>query len=62
MIDMQNYLSSSIADYCVTGEIDVRALRQFQSSHCPSSRPFKPVPEGFSPAHARNTLSKGKEQ
>lgn len=41
------------------GCVDVQALRQFQSSHRSPSGPFKPVPEGFTPAHARKTLPKG---
>ncbi|MDH4565324.1 reverse transcriptase [Pseudomonas sp. BN414] len=35
-------------DYCITGEIDVLALRQFQSSHRSPPKDFKPVPDGFS--------------
>ena len=34
-------------DYCITGEIDVLALRQFQSSHRSPASGFKPVPDGF---------------
>lgn len=34
-------------DYCITGEIDVLALRRFQSSHRSPARGFKPVPDGF---------------
>ncbi|MDH0734349.1 hypothetical protein [Achromobacter spanius] len=36
-----------VTDYCVIGEIDVQALRQFQSSHRLPSKPFKPVPDRF---------------
>ncbi|HHJ2087569.1 TPA: hypothetical protein ACQGXR_004726 [Pseudomonas aeruginosa] len=36
-----------VTDYCVIGEIDVQALRQFQSSHRSPSKPFKPVPDRF---------------
>ena len=48
-------------DYCITGEIDVQALRQFQSSHRSSARVFKPVPDGFNQnmAHQRKVLPKG---
>lgn len=48
-------------DYCVTGEIDITALRQFQSSHCSPRKPFKPVPDGFAQdmAHSRKELPKG---
>jgi hypothetical protein len=59
---MQNSLISSIADYCVTGEIDVQTLRQFQFSHRSPSGLFKPMPDGFAPAHARKTVPKGGEQ
>lgn len=34
-------------DYCITGEIDVLALRQFQSSYRSPNSEFKPVPDGF---------------
>ena len=34
-------------DYFVVGEIDIRALRQFQSNHRSPEGPFKPVPDGF---------------
>lgn len=34
-------------DYCITGEIDIQALRQFQSCHRSPSQGFKPVPDGF---------------
>lgn len=54
-------VKGGIHDYCVTGEIDIQALRQFQSSHRSPSGPFKPVPDGFAPAHARKTLPKGGE-
>lgn len=48
-------------DYCITGEIDVQALRQFQSSHRSSARVFKPVPDGFNQnmAYQRKVLPKG---
>jgi hypothetical protein len=31
----------------VIGEIDMQALRQFQSSHRSPTKPFNPVPDGF---------------
>lgn len=34
-------------DYCITGEIDVLALRQFQSHHRSPTSGYKPVPDGF---------------
>lgn len=40
-------VKGGITDYCVIGEIDVQALRQFQSSHRSPAKPFKPVPDGF---------------
>ena len=50
-------------DYCITGEIDVLALRQFQSSHRSPAKDFKPVPDGFNQdmAHARKALPKGEQ-
>ena len=41
------HISHRVTDYCVIGEIDVQALRQFQSSHRSPAKPFKPVPDGF---------------
>lgn len=48
-------------DYCITGEIDVLALRQFQSSHRSPAKDFKPVPDGFNRdmAQQRKVLPKG---
>jgi len=48
-------------DYCITGEIDVLALRQFQSSHRSPARGFKPVPDGFAEdmAFDRTALPRG---
>lgn len=48
-------------DYCVTGEIDITALRQFKSSHRSPGKPFKPVPDGFAQDmdHSRKELPKG---
>lgn len=40
-------VKGGITDYCVIGQIDVKELRQFQSSHSSSCKPFKPVPDGF---------------
>jgi len=40
-------VKGGIIDCCVIGEIDVQALRQFQSSYRSLAQPFKPVPEGF---------------
>lgn len=51
-------------DYCITGEIDVQALRQFQSSHRSPSKGFKPVPDGFQHdmADERKVLPKGETE
>lgn len=48
-------------DYCITGEIDITALRQFQSSYRSPSTGFKPVPDGFNVdmASDRKVLPKG---
>lgn len=54
-------VKGGIHDYCVTGEIDIQALREFQSSNRSPSKPFKPVPDGFNTdmAHDRKALPKG---
>ena len=49
-------LSHDITDYCMTGEIDVQVLRQFQSSHRSPAKPFKPVPDGFEIDFGREVL------
>lgn len=48
-------------DYCITGEIDVLALRQFQSSYRSPAKDFKPVPDGFNQdmASKRKIIPKG---
>lgn len=48
-------------DYCITGEIDVLALRQFQSCHRSPNEGFKPVPDGFAAdmSKDRKVLPKG---
>ena len=50
-------------DYCITGEIDILALRQFQSCHRSPSEGFKPVPDGFveDMSKDRKVLPKGGE-
>lgn len=50
-------------DYCITGEIDVLALHQFQSTHRSPATDFKPVPDGFNKdmAHGRKVLPRGKQ-
>ena len=52
-------VKGGIEDYFVTGEIDIQALRAFQSSHSSPDAPFKPVPDGFDIAHHRKTLPTG---
>lgn len=49
-------VKGGVDDYCVTGKIDVLALRSFQSSHRSPSQPFKPVPDGFEIAKERTVL------
>lgn len=45
-------------DYFVVGNIDVTALRKFQSSYRSAAGPFKPMPDGFNNnmAHERKML------
>lgn len=54
-------VKGGVTDYCVIGEIDVQALRQFQSSHRSPGKPFKPVPDGFNDAmdYQRKVLPTG---
>ncbi|MBA6113572.1 Reverse transcriptase [Pseudomonas asiatica] len=52
-------VKGGITDYCVIGEVDVLALRKFQSSYRSPSNPFKPVPDGFELAFERKVLPGG---
>jgi hypothetical protein len=52
-------VKGGVTDYCVIGEIDVQALRQFQSSYRSPTQPFKPVPDGFEIAFGRKLLPAG---
>lgn len=52
-------VKGGITDYCVIGEIDVQALRQFQSSYRSPAKPFKPVPDGFEMDFCRKVLPAG---
>ncbi|WP_193087926.1 RNA-directed DNA polymerase [Advenella sp. FME57] len=54
-------VKGGVTDYCVIGDIDVRALRQFQSSHRSPGKIFKPVPDGFNDVmdHQRKLLPTG---
>jgi len=56
-------LKGGVTDYCVIGEIDVQALRRFQSSYRSLGKPFKPVPDGFNDAmdHQRKILPAGSD-
>ncbi|WP_066261974.1 reverse transcriptase domain-containing protein, partial [Hydrogenophaga flava] len=49
-------VKGGITDYCVIGDVDVQALRQFQSSNRSPTRPFKPVPDGFEIDSGRRVL------
>ncbi|KJZ34499.1 RNA-directed DNA polymerase [Pseudomonas fluorescens] len=49
-------VKGGITDYCVIGEIDIQALRRFQSSHRSPAGPFKPVPDGFKITKDRRVL------
>lgn len=55
-------VKGGITDYCVIGEIDVQALRQFQSSHRSPAKPFKPVPDGFEIDFGRKVLPAGENK
>jgi len=52
-------VKGGITDYCVIGEIDVLALRQFRSCHRSPEYPFKPVPDGFEIEFSRKVLPAG---
>jgi len=54
-------VKGGVTDYCVIGEIDVLALRQFQSSFRSPAGPFKPVPDGFEIHFDRRVLPEGDE-
>ncbi|MBK6734350.1 MAG: Reverse transcriptase [bacterium] len=49
-------VKGGLDDYYVVGEIDIAALRRFQSSHRSSDGPFKPVPDGFEISDRRRML------
>lgn len=55
-------VNHGVTDYCVIGEIDVGALRQFQSSHRSPGKPFKPVPDGFEIDFGRKVLPAGENE
>lgn len=49
-------VKGGIDDYCVSGVIDIHALREFQSSHRSPVGPFKPTPDGFEMSPRRKRL------
>lgn len=49
-------LRGGVEDYFVVGEIDVQALRRFQSAFRSPATPFKPTPVGFKIATNRRIL------
>lgn len=55
-------VKGGVTDYCVIGEIDVQALRRFQSSYRSSGMPFKPVPDGFVMSYDRKVLPSGEAE
>jgi hypothetical protein len=52
-------VKGGVDDYCVTGDIDIQALREFQSSYRSPPKLFKPVPDGFVIANERKVLPAG---
>lgn len=57
----ENATKETTLIFASPGEINVLALRQFQSSHRSPVKPFKPVPDGFNDAmdHNRKVLPEG---
>ncbi|WP_460112252.1 hypothetical protein [Pseudomonas sp. H3_D04] len=55
-------VKGGVTDYCVIGEIDAQALRQFQTSHRSPAMPFKPVPDGFEIDFGRKVLPAGDKE
>jgi hypothetical protein len=55
------WVKGGISGYCVIGEINVHALRQFRSSHRTPAKPFKPVPDGFEIDFGRKVLPAGEK-
>lgn len=49
-------VKGGVSNYFVIGQIDVRALRRFQSSFRSPSGPFKPVPDGYVICRRRRML------
>ncbi|CAB3821436.1 hypothetical protein LMG26854_01487 [Achromobacter aegrifaciens] len=55
-------VKGGVTDYCVIGEIDIQALRQFQSSCRSPGKPFKPVSDGFEIDFGRKILPVGEAE
>ena len=55
-------VNHNLIENCLIGEIDVQALRQFQSSHRSPAKPFKPVPDGFEIDFGRKALPAGEKE
>jgi hypothetical protein len=55
-------VKGGVTDYCVIGEIDVQALRRFQSSYRSAGKWFKPVPDGFEIDFNRRVLPAGETE
>lgn len=55
-------VKGGVTDYCDIGEIDVQALRQFQSSYYSQGKPFNLVPDGFEIDFGRKVLPAGEAE
>lgn len=55
-------VKGGITEYCVFVEINVQALRQFQSSRRSLAKPFKRVPDGFEIDFGRRVLPAGEKE
>lgn len=55
-------VNGGITDYCAIGEIDVQALRPFQSSLRSPAKPFKPMPDRFEIDFGRKVLPAGEKE
>ncbi len=55
-------VKGGVTDYCLANEIDIQALRQFQSNHRSPAKPPKPVPDGFEIDFGRKVLPAGEAE
>lgn len=55
-------IKGGVTDYFAIGEIDVQALRQFQSSYRSPGKPFEPVADGFEIDFGRKVLPAGENE